>query len=239
TAAGYIFLEEARAVLARADLAVQTVRNATAAKKQELHIGYAPSPTSDFLSCILHSFQQQAPKVSVVLHDMTSAEMTAALLEKKIQAALIVGHPWIRIRGMTFEPLRRYRVGVIVPRTHPLARTKTLPLGALFKEQIVAFSKKEYSDYYRWLQKILGPDARKLQVAEEYDGALSLIAAVEAGRGIAISAESMMFLAGTRISFVPFKPAPPPLEVGICYLTGKTSAITRTFIEAARSTADL
>ncbi len=47
TSAGWVFLEEARAVLRRADQAILAVR--AASRQEELHIGYAPSPTGGFL----------------------------------------------------------------------------------------------------------------------------------------------------------------------------------------------
>ena len=49
TDAGRVFLEEARAVLARADDAVQAVRAIAGGTRGELHVGYAPSPTVQIL----------------------------------------------------------------------------------------------------------------------------------------------------------------------------------------------
>ena len=63
TDGGRLFLDEARAVLRRADEAVQTIRAAAAAKKSEIHIGYAPSPTAEFLPRILRAYEKAAPEV--------------------------------------------------------------------------------------------------------------------------------------------------------------------------------
>src|SRR4051812_21616354 len=49
TNAGKSFLTEARAVLQRADEAVKTARAIATGEVGELHVGYAPSPTSRIL----------------------------------------------------------------------------------------------------------------------------------------------------------------------------------------------
>src|SRR5689334_21597479 len=56
TAAGKLFLTEAKAVLQRAQEALAAVRS-LASGKTELHVGYAPSLTSRILPSALREFQ--------------------------------------------------------------------------------------------------------------------------------------------------------------------------------------
>ena len=56
------------------------------------------------------------------------------------------------------------------------------------------------------------------EVAEEHDSVTSLIAAVEAGRGVALATESLRCLTGPRLKLLPIKPASQPLIMGILYL---------------------
>jgi len=103
---------------------------------------------------------------------------------------------------------------------HRFANRRSVRTTEVLSESLVAFSRKEYADYHGWLRRSLGVAGRKLRVGEECDGVLSLIAAVEADRGLAVSAECVMSVAGSRVVFVPLKPAPPLLDVGVCYLAG-------------------
>src|SRR5262245_55176497 len=57
TEAGRVFLEEARAVLSRAEEAAQTVKAVAGGKRGELHVGYAPSLTVELLPQALRTFQ--------------------------------------------------------------------------------------------------------------------------------------------------------------------------------------
>lgn len=235
TNGGRVFLDEARAVLLRAEEAVQTIRAAAGAKKSEIHIGYAPSPTAEFLPRILFAYQKAAPEVCVTLHDLTADEMAAGLRTKQLHAALVVEYPGIRSRELTFEKLRSYRIGVMMNKEHSLAKQRAITLSEVLAEPLVVFSRKEYSDYHSWLTDLLDVPSRKLRVAQECDGVSSVIAAVEAGRGIAVAGECSMLMAGSRVAFIPFKPALPPMIVGVCYRRNLVYPSAVKFVTLARS----
>ena len=235
TDGGRLFLNEAREVLRRADAAVQTIRAAAGAKKSEIHIGYAPSPTAEFLPRLLRAYEKAAPDVCVTLHDLTADEMVAGLRTKQLHAALVVEYPGIRSRELIFEKLRSYRIGVMMNKEHPLATRRAVTLGEVLAEPLVVFSREEYADYHSWLTELLDVPSRKLRVAQECDGVSSLIAAVEAGRGISVAGECTMLMAGSRVAFIPFKPALPPLIVGICYRRSLAASPALNFVAISRS----
>jgi DNA-binding transcriptional LysR family regulator len=237
TDGGRLFLNEAKEVLRRADEAVQTIRATATAKASEIHIGYAPSPTAEFLPRILRAYEKAAPEVCVTLHDLTADEMVAGLRAKQLHAALVVEYPGIRTRELIFEKLRSYRIGVMVNKEHPLAARRAATIDEVLAGPLVVFSRKEYSDYHSWLTHLLDVPARKLRLAQECDGVSSVITAVEAGRGFAVAGECTMLTAGSRVAFVPFKPPLPPLTVGICYIRRTRSAPALNFITTARSIA--
>jgi DNA-binding transcriptional LysR family regulator len=238
TDSGRKFLSEARAVLRRAAAAVQAVQKKDGSKKTEIQIGYAPAPTAGFLPRILRDYKKAAPEVHVALHELASNEMLSGLRRKRLHAAFLVEHPASLMRGLTFEKLFSYRVGIVAHKKHPLARRRGVAIREILDEALIVLSRKEYPDHHYWLRRLLGVTARKLRSAEESDGTLSLLAAVEAGRGIAVTSESVLSVAGSRVMFVPLKPAPRPLIVGICY-HGRTLAAspTRQFVETARRSA--
>jgi DNA-binding transcriptional LysR family regulator len=238
TEAGKVFLAEARAVLERAEEAVQAARATAAGGEGEIQVGYAPSPTGEFLSWVLNAFERRKPGVRVVLRDLTSVEMLAGLRAKRLHAALVVEHIGVLPAGLKFERLRSYRVGVILPKHHRLARRRVLRLDDVLGEPMAGLSRTEYGDYHTWLRSVLGKSWKKLRIVEECDGAMSLMTAVESGRAIAISAESIMSVAGDRFVFVRLAPAPEPLHVGVCFpASAPDESATKAFVEAARSVA--
>src|SRR5690348_1090752 len=107
TNAGKIFLTEAKAVLQRADDAVKTARAIATGDQGELHVGYAPSPTSRILPPALRAFQGELPGVRVRLHDCSTEEMIRGLREGTLQIAFLVRPTAGMLRGLNFEEILR------------------------------------------------------------------------------------------------------------------------------------
>jgi DNA-binding transcriptional LysR family regulator len=237
TEAGRVFLKQARASLLRVEEAVAAVRAAAREQHGELRLGYAPSPTVEILPLLLSAFQKHCPNVRVVLHDHSSPEMLAGLREGRLHAALMMQPSKPAARGLIFEPLRTYPVGILVPPAHPLARSRAVTVDDAFAEPLVVFSRKEYPDYHEFMDRIAGKRVKRLRIVEECDSGPSLMAAVASGNGIAISASIVATAAGTRLRFVPLTPAPPPAVVGLAYRATVLTAPTSRFVETARSLA--
>ncbi len=64
TAEGKLFLEEVRELLKHADESVERVRALARGEYGELHIGYAPVPTTEILPPALAAFQRAVPMSS-------------------------------------------------------------------------------------------------------------------------------------------------------------------------------
>ena len=71
-----------------------------------------------------------------------------------------------------------------------------------------------------------------LENAEEHDSGTSLIAAVEAGRGVAVVASVFSSVAGSRLKLRKLKPSPAPLVVGVAYHPRRLSPAARQFVRA-------
>src|SRR5262245_23038506 len=127
TEAGRVFLEEARAVLQRAEEAVKAA--GAVASGGELHIGYAPSLTARILPPALRAFQAVAPGVKVRLHDLSTEEMLSGLREGKLQIAFLVKPTRAMLRGLRFEELTRDALRLAVTPKHPPASRTTVTLA--------------------------------------------------------------------------------------------------------------
>jgi DNA-binding transcriptional LysR family regulator len=233
TDAGRIFLEEARAVLQRADDAVKAVRAVAGGASGELHVGYAPSLTVQILPRALRRFQAELPGVRVSLHDLSTGEMLAGLRENRLHVALMVEPTGKELRGLRFHELARYPMCVAVAPGHRFARSRSLTLAKVASEPLIAYSRADYPEYHTGLAQIFASLGRVPTISEEHDSVTSLIAAVEAGRGIALVPSALTCMVGERLKILPLTPAPAPLVVGaVCRREGD-SAVARKFIAAA------
>jgi len=236
TEAGRTFLTEAREVIQRADDAVKTAR-AIATGGGELHVGYAPSLTARILPPTLRAFQAEFPGVRVRLHDLSTEEMLAGLREGKLQIAFVARPIASTLRGLHFEELLRDPICVAVAPKHPLARQRSVTVAEIAREPIIAFSREDYPEAHELLAAVFAPIKGRLRIAEEHDGVSSLVAAVEAGNGVAVVTQSLTCTAGQRLKLVPISPAPEPLVIGAAWLKGGLVAAAERFLGLARNSA--
>src|SRR5215212_6851092 len=100
TEAGRLFLNEARAVLERAEQAASAVKALGSGLTGELNIGYAPSLAVDVLPRALRNLQRDAPKIRVHLHDLSSGEMLDGLRKNQLDLALTIEQSAETLRGL-------------------------------------------------------------------------------------------------------------------------------------------
>ena len=234
TEAGKTFLTEARAVLQRAEEAVKKARAVAGGISGEIHVGYAPSLTVQILPAMLRAFQGGSPHVRVTLHDLSSEEMLAQLGTGKLQVALTVRPPAKMLSGLAFVELARYAMVVAVAPGHPLAKLKAITLRQAAPEPLIGLNRKDYPEYLVETKKLFATVGLKPNFAEEHEGGSGIIAAVEAGRGIALVPSSLACIVGTRVKLIPLKPALPPILVGAVWPKEKESALVKRFVATAK-----
>ncbi len=235
TEAGQVFLLEARAVLARAEEATLTVRAVASGRRGEIHIGYAPSLTVELLPRALREFQEKNPGVRVTLHDMSTEEMLAGLREGRLHLALMIQLPRKVLGGLRFDELRRYAVCVAAHPAHPLARSRGVSLRAVARERLIGYTRRDYPEYYEFVKDQFAPLGILPELAEEHDSATSLVASIEAGRGLALVPQSFSCFAGARLKLMLIQPALPPLIVGAVRRDESLGEAGARFLEAVKS----
>lgn len=203
TGEGKLFLEEVLDLLKRADEAAGKVRAAARGEYGRLHIGYAPAPTAEFLPAALAAFQKVIPHVKILLHDLSSHELTAGLRSGDLEPAIMLEPVGERAAGIQFESLRHYPVWVALPAAHPFARLKSIHVEQLATEWLVGFRRKDYPEFYHNLNRIYASVRSQPRIAVECDSASSLITEVEAGRGVALVIPSFELVSGKRLIYRP------------------------------------
>jgi LysR family transcriptional regulator, benzoate and cis,cis-muconate-responsive activator of ben and cat genes len=214
TPAGKVFLEEVRAVLRRAEDAVNRARAIATGGQKELHVGYAPSPMVRIMPPALRAFQEESPGVRVRLHDLSTEEMLAGVREGKLELAFLVRPNRARLRGLHFEELARESMCLAVPPSHELARARNVSVAQARRLPLVTFSRKEYPEYHEYLEALFASVKPRVRITEEHDSASSLIAAVESGAGVAIVPRSFSCSAGPRLRLLPLTPEPERIVLG-------------------------
>lgn len=237
TAAGRVFLPEARAVLERANQAVEAARAAANGQGAELHVGYAPSLTSRILPPALRESRNQSPGLRVKLHDLSTEEMLAGLREGKLELAFLVRPPASMLRGLQFEELLRDPMKLAVSPGHPLARKRTVDIAEAAREPLIVYGRKDFPEYHTLLKTMLDRLKTRPRIAEEHESVSSLIAAVEAGTGVAFVSESILCVSGTRLKLLDLYPVPKALSVGAAWSKNRLTKNGQAFLALTKKTA--
>jgi DNA-binding transcriptional LysR family regulator len=137
TAAGEILLPWARRVLADVDGATGEVRELADLQRGRLAVGATPSLTITLLPPALAKFHAAYPGIDLVVHEAGSRDLVAEMDQGTLDVALVI----LPVRHETLEtsPLLREELVVAVPRDHPLASRKTVPIADLRGVPLVMF----------------------------------------------------------------------------------------------------
>lgn len=234
TEAGRVFLVEGRAVLLRVEEAIKATRAVATGRRGEIHVGYAPVPTVRILPPALRTFQAELPGVRVKLHDLTTEEMLTGLRKGTLQLAFLVRPTRAMLRGLRFEPLVHDLMRLAVPPGHRFARLRSIPVAKLAAEPLVAYSRQEYPEYHEYLAALFAAAKIRPRIVEEHEGGVGLVAAVEAGYGLALVPQSLACSTGARLKLIPLTPAPAPLVVGAAWSEGGLTPAAEQFLRCAR-----
>ena len=175
TAEGKLFLNEAREVLKHADESVERARALARGEYGELHVGYAQVHTVEILPPALAAFQKAVPRVKMLLHDLSSDDLVARLRNATLELAVMAHATGERTLGIEFEVLRTYPWCVALTAAHPFSRLKSVSLEKLATEPVIGLRRKDYSDYYRVLERVFGSISAKPRITVECDSVRSLI----------------------------------------------------------------
>jgi LysR family transcriptional regulator, benzoate and cis,cis-muconate-responsive activator of ben and cat genes len=160
--------------------------------------------------------------------------MLRGLRDQSLDLALMIQSSTKAMNGLVFEKLREYPVCLAMHPSHPLSRSRQVNLQKIALERLITYRLADYPEYHEWLADLFNRADCQPNIAEEHESSTSLIASVEAGRGVALVQKGFECLAGPRLKIRPLSPPPPPFIVGIAHRSADTSATTKAFIRAAK-----
>jgi len=217
TRVGYAVLARSRKLVRDAESLRAESQMIEKESQEELRIGYAPSPTAVIISRVLSRYHELSPGARLTLHDLTHTEMLSGLKAGKLHAALTIRPAAGEMRGLKFETIRRHPVGIICSNSSPLARQPAVRPSVVAMSELVVYRAREFPEYHQWVSKILRVSKGRLMIIQECADALSVVATVESGRGVAVVGEFITAVAGDRVRFVPFVSGAHFQEVGLLY----------------------
>ncbi|MBD8880714.1 MULTISPECIES: LysR substrate-binding domain-containing protein [Rhodanobacter] len=246
TEPGKVFLEQARQILAQAELARTRTADAAAGHSGQLRLAYTLSVSfHPALPRTLLRHRQMAPGVDVQLREMNNAPQFAALLANEIDVGFVRTEPrhLQDARKLRLRMIDRERLMLALPSSHPLAARDRLHMsevaGAAFVTQPREMAATLH-DKLTTLANAAGFQPRTVQQAQQVSGLLALVAA---GLGVALVPATMRAVHLAGVSYVPLADHGAELLLAVASRADEASPVLTQFLstvdEFARDSGNL
>lgn len=186
--AGQLLLDEARALLAAEERIRALMRMVRDGTLGTLRAGVPPETPAVTLQSLLRRLTGHLPGLEVDLHELTTSEQVRMLADARLDVGLI-HHP-LDAPDLRFGPATQVRLGVILPRTSPLAAADELALADLAGHDLILPPRVTAPGWYDHIVAVCrqhGFTPGRIRHARNLEFLLGLVLA---GQGVAFEADS-------------------------------------------------
>jgi DNA-binding transcriptional LysR family regulator len=235
TKAGQAFLEEARKLIVQAGHAAQAARHAQKGESGVVRIGVA-SGLGAAVSKVVFQHREHWPAVEVECKDIFSTQQNEALKNGEIDVGFL--RPPVDQLHLDCYRLFEEEFVVVLPKTHRLAKRRTLKLKDVADEPLIIFDRNFSTGLY---DKILGLYNRQgltphltLTHVEAHEEAGAIM--IASGKGIFVGAGATVnrSVAGLELATIRLNEPEAKIDVCAAWRKGEDSAVTLSFLESVR-----
>jgi DNA-binding transcriptional LysR family regulator len=231
TPAGQVLLTEARRILLQLDHARNLVQRAGRGEVGKLAIGFITPVEYNVLPNLLREFGRRYPGILLMLRETMSDQQLAELDSDMLDIGLLtapVDRPTIEWRAIWRE-----RIVVAVPARHDFARSTSIPLRRLAKEDFIMFPRSIVPALYDDIMRFCRRGGFSLKIVQEAAQSQTIISLVSAGIGLAIVPASIQGLRRPGVTYRPFREPSPSVETVIAYKKDRPSLAIDKFVQLA------
>ncbi len=232
TAAGVVFLEEARNLLALADLAIDRTQMAAQGQLGRLDVGVYGSAVFDAIPRVIQAFRSAYPKVEVVLHNLDRAGQIKALRERRLTVGF--NRFFVEEPDLVWDVVLAEALNVALPAGHRLVSRAQLTIADLSGEPLVVYPRTPRPSF---IDQVLGLFHRRhltAQVVQEVDDVVTAIALVSSGFGLTMVSDSALNLRLPGIVYRPLERNEALIDLCMIRRAEDDSALLRAFIDVVR-----
>lgn len=227
TAAGEIFLDESRKILARADHAVLAARRAARGEIGKLVVGFVSSAVYGKVTSIFRIMQVEYPDVSLLLQDLSSVEQVEAMKAFWLDVGL-VRHPVETGDSLITRVIWREPLVVVLPKNHRLARRKRIATKELAEESFLLVDAPGFHDQLVRICALAGFSPRIVQQARSTPTIVNLVAG---DMGISIVPASLRNLHRQGVTYRSIEPPVPTIELAVMWRKNDRSPALNSFLQ--------
>jgi len=217
TEAGAQFLEDARAILASADRAIDTARRLGRGERGAITVGFTASAVfHPYLPRAIRAYRDRYPDVRVTLTESNTISLLRGLRLGEVDVAF-VRPPYLLDPEFESERVLDEPMLVALPPDHPLSRRRSVPIAALADEYFVLYPRPIGAGLYDAIQSACQRAGFAPRVIQEAPQMASIVSLVAAGVGISVVPAAMRHMGAEGIEYRPIKGDAPHALLDMAY----------------------
>ncbi|MCV6905047.1 LysR family transcriptional regulator [Achromobacter xylosoxidans] len=237
TEAGAQFLEDARAILASADRAIDTARRLGRGEHGAITVGFTASAVfHPYLPRAIRAFRDRYPDVRISLTESTTISLLRGLRENAVDVAF-VRPPYVLDPEFESERVLDEPMLIALPPGHPLSRKRSVPIAALADQDFVLYPRPIGAGLYDAIQGACLRAGFTPRVIQEAPQMASIVSLVAAGVGISIVPAAMRHMGAQGIEYRPIKGDAPHALLDMAYRRHDRSIAARNAVQMLRGLA--
>jgi len=235
TAAGQVFYNEARAVLARVEHARIAAQRAARGEEGRISVGFISIVDYSFLPGALKTFRERYPRVEVQLQELTTDTQILELAAENLDVGIglaPVEHEALTFHRVADEKLVLAVSSELVPHTSRSAvSTKDFA-----QQPFVMIPRLMAPGYYDTFVSFCRECGFSPNIAQQAKQMQTVISLVSNGFGVALVPESIMNLKRTGVTYLRLREKGPHITIGLLHRKRDVNPALESFVAVVRET---
>lgn len=233
TIAGRRFFDQARSALLILNHAVKSAGSAGRGAEGCLRVGIFSSIASMFLRELLDKYSKLHPTVEVDIMEGSPGEHIQRVRDRLLDVVFVTGIP--DAEPCDVERLWSERVHVVLPQTHALAKTATIPWDALRTEHFIVSRDEPGPEIHDYLIRHLAELGHHPSVSQFAVGRENLMHLVGLGFGLSLTSEATIAASYPGVVFRPLEDSDNILLFSAVWSPNNDNPALRRFLSLART----
>ena len=235
TAAGTLFLADARKILAMADQACETARRAERGEAGELRIGFTYStPLTPLFADVMNRYRQEFALVTLTLHEMATLRQLEAIGQRTLDLGFIRPPEVALPAGIELTALREDPLLVVLPTGHPLAAKPALAIKELAELPFVMYPPGGGTGIYPQIFRLCRAAGFVPRVGQTAGEASTIIGLVAAGSGVTLLPASFDRIQMEGVCYRPILDADATSMLLLAQRSGEHAPLVDAFVALVR-----
>jgi len=238
TAAGKVFLDEARKSVAQAEHAIRLAQRAARGEIGQLSVGFVSSAVYGKIPFIFSLMRSRYPGVSLLLQDLTSEEQVEALKVNRIDVGL-VRPPVANAESLVMRVIWREDLMVALPEGNPLSRAEEIAIEWLAEESFIQIPRHVAPGFYDQCIQICAQAGFSPKIVQEARTTPTIVSLIAGGMGVSILPASLRSLQRSGVVYRPLKMPVPTSDMAVIWRPADESPTLHSFLEIIKEVAEI